>query len=961
MLFDRLLKKRRPAIAKTKSQEMLADLACNHADPAVRLDAVRLLASLPRLRDVLVTEGDVSVREIALARYRNLLCGTDDGGVSLEERLAEVARAEDPRVLEHVARDGREPEIRRTAIERVDNPAVLVGCVLHDSLAANRGTALARLQDRPSLEQIARRIGKKDKAVYREARERLRNLAELEERPRRLRAQCADLCDRAERLGHLEHWSQDRALLEHLDQQWAELEPEAEPAWRTRYGAARERFLAAYEAYRQANAAQIAAEEARVALRAARESLLADAERAPTLDSERELASERARLTAAWESQGTLPEPEQRMLDKRLARALDALDAKLSELADERKGVVRLKKSVSKAEKLLAESRPLEASRVRDLLSQGRTLAESLPGSTEGATFTGLAERLETRLKTQRKHAEQRLGQLPERLTELESALEAGELKRADPVYQSIQAGLELVQSSGLSGHAVDEIVRRLRTLAPRLRDLQHWRRWGADQHREALCEAMEALREEDLPLPAVAERLHVLQVDWKELDQSGSPTNQALWGRFHAASDAVYARCRPVLEAEAAEREANRAARETICRQLESFLERVDWDRVDWKRVMRAERETRQAWAGIGPCEARHRRTLERRFHKALEALDQRLAEERGRNQALKRGLVERVRALADQSDLDKAIEEIKALQREWHTTVPARQRDENRLWGEFRSACDAVFERRATIHQAYRTELDENLAARQALCDEAIALAESETDSRHLLAAQRELEQRWRDSEAQAVPRQSAGPLARRWKEARERLITHRRERQATEQRGALDLLARQAELCEGVERQILADSAGALSLDAQEAERAWAELPELHDQALQGAMAARLRAAIDAAGDPQRLEALRGRLAANAERRRRLCLEIEIAAGVASPPSLARERLELQVSRLAEHMGEGEGGSLRDADDLLGDWYRCGPAPEDPELRSRLERVRASLGSGPVTAPDPSSPES
>jgi hypothetical protein len=150
--------------------------------------------------------------------------------------------------------------------------------------------------------------------------------------------------------------------------------------------------------------------------------------------------------------------------------------------------------------------------------------------------------------------------------------------------------------------------------------------------------------------------------------------------------------------------------------------------------------------------------------------------------------------------------------------------------------------------------------------------------------------------------------------------------------------------------VEHQILGDGDAAPTLNADEVQRAWSELPELEDHALQEAMAGRLRAAIDAAGDPQRLEALRERLTANAERRRRLCLEIEIAAGVPSPPEVARQRLELQVSRLAERMAEGEADRLRDLKDLLGEWYRCGPAPDDPELRSRLEQVRANLGAEP-----------
>jgi hypothetical protein len=169
-------------------------------------------------------------------------------------------------------------------------------------------------------------------------------------------------------------------------------------------------------------------------------------------------------------------------------------------------------------------------------------------------------------------------------------------------------------------------------------------------------------------------------------------------------------------------------------------------------------------------------------------------------------------------------------------------------------------------------------------------------------------------------------------------------------------MDLLARQAELCERVEQRILGEGEAAEPVDAGETERAWAELGELEDPVVQEAMAARLRAAMDAAGDPQRLAALRERLAANAERRHRLCLEIEIAAGVASPPDFARERLELQVSRLAERMAEGEGRGLRDASELLGEWYRCGPAPADPELAARIERVRASLGSEPAADPQP-----
>ncbi len=194
--------------------------------------------------------------------------------------------------------------------------------------------------------------------------------------------------------------------------------------------------------------------------------------------------------------------------------------------------------------------------------------------------------------------------------------VEAGELKKADFIHQSLQAALDLIESSGLPKGATAALGARLRSLSQRLRDLQHWRRWGADQHREALCAAMEALREQDLPLATVAERLHALKTDWQEVERAGSPANKPLWERFHQAAAVVGERVRPLLAAQATEQDSNRGSREQVCRELEAFLSQVDWERVEWKWVMRAECEVRYAWSLIGPCEPRERRRLGRRYH---------------------------------------------------------------------------------------------------------------------------------------------------------------------------------------------------------------------------------------------------------------------------------------------------------------------------------------------------------
>ncbi len=949
MLFGRFLKKRQQAAVEAKqaiasqTQEALAEQARHHADAAKRDEATRQLQNLPLLRQIRTDDPDSGVRETATRRYRDLLCDSACD-IPLTVQLDELSRIDDLPFLETLAIQAHAAEIRRALIERIASPAVLAQCAVRDSLASNRGRAVERLQDRAALEQVLRQIGKKDKNVYRAAREKLRLIAEQEELPRRIAAQCEELCARVEHLGRLGNWSQDRALLEHLDRQWAAIQEHAEADWQARYQAGRERFLTAHDDVCREQAAQIAAQETQATSLVEREALLDELATATDLADESGIAALCERLAARWKSLPALPEVRQRPLDARYDALMRAADAVRQSFAERSQNAARLEKLTTRAARLLDESRPLDHQDAQSLLERGRALANGLSDPEAAQPFLTLAERLESRLATQRRHAEQRLALLPERLAELETHLAAGELKKADPLYQSLQAGLDMIKASGLQQGAESDIARRLRALAPQLRELQHWRRWGADQHREGLCDDMEELITRELPLEALAERLHALQMDWKGLDKTGSPANQALWERFHAASDAVYARCRPFMQAQAVERESNRVAREQICQQIEDFLSKIDWERVDWKKILRAERETRQLWSGIGPTEGRHRKALERRFHQSLRQLDQRLDAERKRNQAHKHRLIEQVQALAEAPDLDAAIEQTKTLQREWRTTVPARQKDENRLWQSFRAACDAVFERRAVLHQAHANELKSNLATRETICAEARAFAASETDPKRLAAALHEFDERWRAAQSLPVPRQVAGQLTRQWQACRDDLEQRQRQSEDRQRQTALERLQRQAELCERFELSLLGETTNLI--DAETASQLWRAAQTQGESDLQQALAARFELALKAAQDPEQLAELQRRYAANGERRSQICLQLEIITGLSSPANLAQQRLEFQVARLAERMVEGEDDPLQGTTQLLHDWYLCGPAPQDASLLARFERVRQAL---------------
>lgn len=948
MIFKRLLGRKRERTTAPKDQDDLIRIVRSNQEPAARREACRQIERLPELRDIASSDADSGVRDVALARYRNLLCGQEDGGPALSQRLDEIAALEDQRILEQLAADARDVEVRGAAIAKIADPDTLANCALNDALATNRSAAVELIDDRQALDRVVKNIGKKDKRVYRAARLKLKEIVEREALPERIRNKCEELCEKLERLGRFENWVQDRAVLDLLDRQWAEIDPEASQELGTRYRHQRDRFLSAYEAYRSEHEAQVAAEEAREGLRAERRALLEELQLLATLGDEAKLSRDLERIALRWNGLDPLPEEEQASLERELSAFSEKANLRLQELRAIGNRTLRMHELLQKAEKALTSTKPLDGKQVRSWMDEAKSLLDAKGADKTAATgFAEVREALDERLLKQKKNAEHRLTTLPAKLDELAGAIDSGSLKEAEPLYQSIAASIELVELSGLPRKSYADAAVHLNSLAPRIRDLQKWRRWGADQTRQELCATMEELILADVSLEALSLRLRDLQMEWKGLDKSGSPVNHPLWDRFHAASERVYERCKPHFVAQADEREANRKQREQICRDLEEFLARVDWERVDWKKAVRAEREMRQAWSSVGPVEGRSRKALEKRFRTSLKRLDGHLAEERNRNQALKRDLIARVEALVEEPDLGRAIDETKRLQREWHTSVSARQKDENRLWQRFRAACDAVFARRQEQQEAYVAELTENLKQREDICLEAENLASSDAGVDALTCALQELNKRWRDSETLPVPRRTQTGLTKRWQEALGGIERRQRECLEEQRRKDLALLADQAALCERLERVLEIRTGPEPALAEVEAE--WQALPKQHSPDLQTAIERRFNRALEAhksGGD--KLDALRSNFAADGERRAELCLQLEILAQVDSPADLVEARLQFQVTRLTERIREGEKDPLEATSRLLREWYLCGAAPEcvAGSLEERFLRARRAI---------------
>jgi hypothetical protein len=300
-----------------------------------------------------------------------------------------------------------------------------------------------------------------------------------------------------------------------------------------------------------------------------------------------------------------------------------------------------------------------------------------------------------------------------------------------------------------------EEVLKRLKAvqgvLAPRVQELREaddWRRFANVAIQEQLCAKMEALKSiEDAD--AVAREVRELQQQWKASADVPRAQAEALWRRFKAAHDEVWARCEAQFAAQAQERTANLARKIALCEAAEAQAESTAW-----LQSAEALKKLQAEWKTIGPVSRGQEKATWDRFRAACDRFftrrHQDLAQRKtawAENLAKKDALCARAEALAESTDWDQAAAEIKKLQAEWKTIGPVKKTKSDAIWNRFRGACDQFFARHASRHDTARAE---RVAAREALCAELEAYAATETAPAELGATVRQLRARWQQDVA-------------------------------------------------------------------------------------------------------------------------------------------------------------------------------------------------------------------
>ncbi|MBI5507017.1 MAG: DUF349 domain-containing protein [Deltaproteobacteria bacterium] len=153
-----------------------------------------------------------------------------------------------------------------------------------------------------------------------------------------------------------------------------------------------------------------------------------------------------------------------------------------------------------------------------------------------------------------------------------------------------------------------------------------------------------------------------------------------------------------------------------------------------DLAAAAKALRELQSQWQKVADVPQHSARRLWGRFRKATDFIRSRcemhfaqLQQERSTNLAAKAALVAEAEALADSTEWSRTAARLRELQEAWEATGPVPGDPGRALARRLRAACNTFFTRRRDDLSSRKVEWDENLARKEALCEQAQQLAES------------------------------------------------------------------------------------------------------------------------------------------------------------------------------------------------------------------------------------------
>jgi hypothetical protein len=376
----------------------------------------------------------------------------------------------------------------------------------------------------------------------------------------------------------------------------------------------------------------------------------------------------------------------------------------------------------------------------------------------------------ESRARDARAEDEQRaknLAHKQELLAQLRLLVESAETKDSSAKIKTLQNDWKSTgpvpqkdaQELWNSYHALLDIYYNNRGLFFEMKELDRRRNLEA---KEALVRRAEALSEQQSINKALQE-LRQLHEEWKHIGPVPNEQRDAIWQRFLQASEQVHERKKSFLDTRSTQENENLTRKTALLEQIKSFGE-FQTERVnEWRSKTDELQKLKEEWDAAGLVPRDKADQLNKQFWGAYKGFFQRknqffkaLDEEKGQNLKRKLDLCEQAEAALQNPNWEEGREIVIRLQKEWKLIGRVPEKQSDKVWNRFRTACDSFFDRKN--QEAKQREVKAQLVSQEqaAHLDRVVdAVAALNADNPGTLEGFRQHVAEWRASGTAGGPR--------------------------------------------------------------------------------------------------------------------------------------------------------------------------------------------------------------
>jgi len=254
---------------------------------------------------------------------------------------------------------------------------------------------------------------------------------------------------------------------------------------------------------------------------------------------------------------------------------------------------------------------------------------------------------------------------------------------------------------------------------------------------KQELCARAERLLELDKISEAVRE-LNELHHEFRHIGPVPPDDKETVWQKFKTASDAVYAKRDVIVAQVQDELQNNLIQKEKINDEVAAFAT-YQTDRIkEWNQKTKEIVEVQKRWEAIGGVPRSKTRDVNKKFWGSFKTFFhnkniffKKLDEERSKNLQLKTELVNKAIELKDSQDWEKASNELKALQHHWKEIGPVPEKQREKIFQQFKEACDFFFEKRRSLMNEEEREQHENLIKKEEIITALEKMAQDKSGS--------------------------------------------------------------------------------------------------------------------------------------------------------------------------------------------------------------------------------------